>query len=444
MSHRLRVVAADAWLTAPRQNLPFEWERADLRVRDPENGRPRRWASKQVRPQNGQQAVNCVLMRGGTSKGLFFLARDLPPLAKVRDRVLLAAMGSPDNRQIDGCGGDDSLTSKVAILAPSTDPNHEVDYLFAQVMVDRAIVDTTPSCGNILAGVACYAIEEGLVVAKDPYTRVRIRAVNNRADVEAIVQTPRGQISYEGDQVIDGVPGTGSPIVLNFRNVIGARTGKLLPTGNTIDIIDGVPVTCLDVAMPMVILRAEHLLGVDDRRAAPNRRRRDRRTGAPDPPVGLVITGHESPAELNRNQALLDRLEQIRRLAALKMGLGDVAGQVTPKVAVVSKATRGGTFTSRYFVPEKCHATHAVTGAIGVASASVLPGSIFSDWLPTPQGPLQQKTIQVEHPVGRIPVHLEFSVQNGHLNIERAGIISTARRLFEGRVLVPARLYWPG
>ena len=409
MPHRLRVVAADAWLTAPRQNLPFEWERADLRVRDPENGRPRRWASKQVRPQNGQQAVSCVLMRGGTSKGLFFLARDLPPLQKVRDRVLLAAMGSPDNRQIDGCGGGDSLTSKVAILAPSTDPNHEVDYLFAQVMVDRAIVDTTPSCGNILAGVACYAIEEGLVVAKDPYTRVRIRAVNNRADVEAIVQTPRGHISYEGDTIIDGVP-----------------------------------VTCLDVAMPMVILRADCLTGIDDRRAAPNRRRRDRRTGAPIPPVGMAITGHESPAELNQNQALLDRLEQIRRLAALKMGLGDVAGQVTPKIAVVSKATRDGTFTSRYFVPEKCHATHAVTGAIGVASASVLPGSIFSDWLPTPSGPLQQKTIQVEHPVGRIPVHLEFSVVNGELNIERAGIISTARRLFEGRVLVPARLYWPG
>ena len=409
MPHRLRVVAADAWLTAPRQNLPFEWERADLRVRDPENGRPRRWASKQVRPQNGQQAVSCVLMRGGTSKGLFFLARDLPPLQKVRDRVLLAAMGSPDNRQIDGCGGGDSLTSKVAILAPSTDPNHEVDYLFAQVMVDRAIVDTTPSCGNILAGVACYAIEEGLVVAKDPYTRVRIRAVNNRADVEAIVQTPRGHISYEGDTIIDGVP-----------------------------------VTCLDVAMPMVILRADCLTGIDDRRAAPNRRRRDRRTGAPIPPVGMAITGHESPAELNQNQALLDRLAQIRRLAALKMGLGDVAGQVTPKIAVVSKATRDGTFTSRYFVPEKCHATHAVTGAIGVASASVLPGSIFSDWLPTPSGPLQQKTIQVEHPVGRIPVHLEFSVVNGELNIERAGIISTARRLFEGRVLVPARLYWPG
>ena len=218
----------------------------------------------------------------------------------------------------------------------------------------------------------------------------------------------------------------------------------LLPTGNTIDIIDGVPVTCLDVAMPMVILRADRLTGIEDRRAAPNRRRRDRRTGAPDPPVGLAITGHESPQELNQNQALLDRLEQIRRLAALKMGLGDVAGQVTPKIAVVSMPRRDGTFTSRYFVPEKCHATHAVTGAIGVASASVLPGSIFDGWMPTPKPHFQQKTILVEHPVGRIPVHLEFSIQDGQLNIERAGIISTARRLFEGRVLVPSRLWWPG
>ena len=366
-------------------------------------------------------------------------------MQKVRDRVLLAAMGSPDSRQIDGCGGGDSLTSKVAILAPSTDPNHEVDYLFAQVMVDRAIVDTTPSCGNILAGVACYAIEEGLVSTKDPYTRVRIRAVNNRADVEAIVQTPRGQILYEGDTVIDGVPGSGSPIVLNFRNIIGARTGKLLPTGNTIDILDGVPVTCLDVAMPMVILRAESLSQApDDRRSNPNRRRRDRRADVVSEAIGLTISGHETPQELNRNQPLLERLEHIRRLAGLKMGLGDVAGQVTPKIAIVSPATRDGTFTSRYFVPEKCHATHAVTGAIGVASASVLPGSVFSEWLPTTQGGSQQKTILVEHPVGRIPVHLEFSVENGALNIERAGIISTARRLFEGRVLVPARLWWPG
>lgn len=412
MTARLTLAPADAWLTAPRQNLPFPYDRADLRVRDPEMGKPRSWA-RQTLPRSGQQGIRCVLMRGGTSKGLFFLARDLPPLRRVRDRVLLAALGSPDPRQIDGCGGGDSLTSKVAILAPSTDPGHEVDYLFAQVGVERAVVDTTPSCGNILAGVACYALEEGLVDITGPVSKVRIRAVNNRADVEAIVQTPHGQVNYQGDTVIDGVPGMGAPIILNFRQVIGARTGVLLPTGRPLDLVDDLELTCLDVAMPMVIVRA-HDLGVE---------------------------GHEDPDWFNHQTDLLERLERVRRQAALLMGLGDVAGQVTPKLALVSPARHGGTFTSRYFVPEKCHATHAVTGAIGVASASVLPGSVFSSWLP--QEPLGNRRIEVEHPAGRIPVNLDSVWRDQELQIERAGIISTARRLFEGRVLVPSQLWWP-
>lgn len=413
MEQRLRVVPADAWLTAPRQSLPFQFERADLRVRDPEFGRPRRWASQQIRPKNGQSGIPCVLMRGGTSKGLVFLARDLPPVQRIRDRILLAAMGSPDRRQIDGCGGGDSLTSKVAIVAPSTDPAHEIDYLFAQIAVDKAVVDTTPSCGNMLAGVACYAVEEGLVATVHPYTTVRIRAVNNRADVEAMVQTPQGRITYEGDTVIDGVPGRGAPVILNFRNVIGARTAQLLPSGRPFDVVEGVPVTCLDVAMPMVILNAASL-GVD---------------------------GTLSPEEYNGDLVLLERLEWIRRSAGRLMGLGDVAGQVTPKLALVSPAHCGGTFTSRYFVPEKCHATHAVTGAIGVAAASVLPGSVFADWLPpTPSGRVR---VEVEHPAGKIAVNLEFQRDAEEFRIERAGIISTARRLFEGRVMVPSQLWWP-
>lgn len=415
MQPRPRPTPADAWLTAPSQNLPFHYDRADLRVRDPEVlGRPRSWASRQIRPDQSQHAIGCVLMRGGTSKGLFFLARDLPPVQKIRDRVLLAALGSPDPRQINGCGGGDSLTSKVAILASSPNPDHDIDYLFAQVAVDRALVDTTPSCGNILAGVACYAIEEGLVVPQSPYTKVRIRAVNNKADVEAIVQTPGGRIVYEGDTVIDGVPGTGAPIILNFRNIIGARTGKMLPTGSVLDSLDGVPATCLDVAMPMVILRA----------------------------ADLGVAGDAPPSFYNRDIALLERIESLRRLAGERMGLGDVAGQVTPKVALVSPARHGGTFTSRYFVPEKCHATHAVTGAIGVAAGSILDGSVFADFLPTPPGgPLK---VEVEHPAGRIAVNLEYTKSStGWLTLERAGVISTARRLFEGRVLVPGRLLWP-
>lgn len=415
MQSRPRPTPGDAWLTAPRQNLPFDYKRADLRVRDPEVlSKPRPWASKQIRPPESQQPITCVLMRGGTSKGLFFLARDLPPVQKLRDRILLAALGSPDPRQINGCGGGDSLTSKVAIMAPSPDPDHDIDYLFAQVSVDQAVVDTTPSCGNILAAVACYAIEEGLVVTESPCTKVRIQAVNNKAHVEAIVQTPNGRLTYEGDTVIDGVPGSGAPIILNFRNIIGARTGKMLPSGSVLDTIEGIPATCLDVAMPMVIFRAED----------------------------LEVPGDAPPSFYNNDKNFLNKLERLRRQAGLLMGLGDVAGQVTPKVALISPAKNGGTFTSRYFVPEKCHATHAVTGAIGAAAGSILPGSIFQSILTAPaRGPLR---VEVEHPVGRIPVNLEFSKsESGWLTIERAGVISTARRLFEGRVLVPAHLLWP-
>lgn len=413
MSSLPRPSPADAWLTAPRQHLPFDFDRADLRVRDPELGKPRSWASRRKWDPEAQVAIPCVMMRGGTSKGLFFRARDLPPSRRVRDRVLLAALGSPDPRQIDGCGGGDSLTSKVAILAPSSDAEHDIDYLFAQVMVDRALVDTSPSCGNILAGVACYAIDEGLVQATPPFTRVRIRAVNNRADVEAIVQTPAGRVLYPGDASIDGVPGRGAPIILNFRNVIGSKTGLLLPTGNPLDDIDGLPVTCLDVAMPMVLLRAQD----------------------------LGIAGNLSPHDYNENEALLSRLEQIRRLAAIRMGLGDVAGKVIPKVGLLSTPCHGGRLTSRYFVPEKCHATHAVTGAIAVATASVLPGSILEGMVePLTSGNHQ---ITIEHPAGRITVHLEFRYHDHGLVIQRAGVISTARRLFEGRVMVPGRLWWP-
>lgn len=404
---------ADAWLTAPRQTLAFDFDRADLRVRDPEFSKPRSWLSRRHPDPDHQIGIPCVMMRGGTSKGLFFRARDLPPSRRIRDRVLLAALGSPDPRQINGCGGGDSLTSKVAILAPSTDPEHDIDYLFAQVMVDRALVDTSPSCGNILAGAACYAIDEGLVAATPPFTRVRIRAVNSRADVEAIVQTPLGRVHYPGTHSIDGVPGTGAPIVLNFRNIIGSKTGRLLPTGNSTDIIEGIPVTCLDAAMPMVILRADSL-GLD---------------------------GDLPPQEYNENRELLERLERIRRLAAELMGLGNVVGKVIPKLALISPSRHGGRITSRYFVPEKCHSTHAVTGAIAVATGSVLPGSVFEGLAPTLK--TGRNRIDIEHPAGRITVNLESARENDQLLIERAGVISTARRLFEGRILIPGRLWWP-
>lgn len=409
---RIHPLPGDAWLTAPRQNLCFHYSRADHRMRDSELWkRTIPWLDADRHP--GQRPINCVMMRGGTSKGLFFLARDLPPMQRVRDRVLLAALGSPDRRQINGCGGGDSLTSKVAIVAPSTDPQHEIDYLFAQVVVDRALVDTTPSCGNILAGVACFAIEEGLVLAQRGETRVRIRAVNNRADVEAVVQTPQRRVIYQGDTSIDGVPGTGAPIVLNFRNVIGSKTDRLLPTGNPVDVVDGVEVTCVDAAMPVVLIRA-----------------RD-----------LGVAGDEAPERFNRDSALLARLESIRRRAGELMGLGDVAEQVTPKVALVSPPVHGGAVTSRYFVPEKCHATHAVTGAIAVAAGYALPGSVLRAFSDPPEP--GARLVEVEHPAGRIPLQLRWQYEEGGLRLEQAGVISTARRLFEGRVLVPADLWWP-
>lgn len=410
MTVRPRPTPADAWLTAPRQNLAFHYSRADHRMRDGELWeRTIPWTDAEKAP-TPQTAINCVMMRGGTSKGLFFLARDLPPMQRVRDKVLLAALGSPDRRQIDGLGGGDSLTSKVAILAPSTDPNHEIDYLFAQVVVDRPHVDTTPSCGNILAGVACYAIEEGLVLPKRGQTVVRIRAVNNRADVEAIVQTPNGKVCYQGDTVIDGVPGSGAAILLNFRSIVGSRTGKLLPTGKAIDVIDGIAVTCIDVAMPLMLVRA----------------------------ADLGVSGDEPPERFNRDPEFLQRLESLRLQAGVLMGLGDVSNQVTPKVAIISPPRNGGTITSRYFVPEKCHATHAVTGAIAVASACALPGSIAHTRLE----PGDHK-LDIEHPAGRIPIQLSFDLDSNELRIHKAGVISTARRLFEGRVLVPSELWWP-
>jgi 4-oxalomesaconate tautomerase len=410
MTARPRPTAADAWLTAPRQNLAFHYSRADHRMRDGELWRRTiPWTDAQKAP-TPQTAINCVMMRGGTSKGLFFLARDLPPMQKVRDKVLLAALGSPDRRQIDGLGGGDSLTSKVAILAPSTDPNHDIDYLFAQVVVDRPHVDTTPSCGNILAGVACYAIDEGLVLPRRGETTVRIRAVNNRADVEAVVQTPNGKVCYQGDTVIDGVPGSGAPILLNFRSIVGSRTGKMLPTGRPRDVIDGVEVTCLDVAMPLMLARA----------------------------ADLGVQGDEPPERFNRDPEFLQRLEALRRQAGQLMGLGDVSDQVTPKVALISPPRHGGTVTSRYFVPEKCHATHAVTGAIAVAAAYALPESILAGTLEP-----GERRLEIEHPAGRIPIQLSFELTNGELRISKAGVISTARRLFEGRVLVPSDLWWP-
>ena len=250
-------------------------------------------------------------------------------------------MGSAEPSQIDGAGGGTSVSSKVAIVSPSAHPWAQVDYLFAQVGVRDAIVDTAPSCGNILAGVAPFAIESGYVPAQDGETVVRIHNVNTGALIEAIVQTPGRQVCYDGDTVIDGVPGSAAPIKLGFRNIAGAKTGRLLPTGKVRDTVEGIPVTCIDLAMPMVLV----------------------------PAASLGKSGHETKDELDTDTEFLGRLESLRREAALLMGLGDVSNSVIPKIALLAKPQGSSGVSSRYFVPQNCHAAHAATGAICIAGA---------------------------------------------------------------------------
>jgi 2-methylaconitate cis-trans-isomerase PrpF len=360
-----------------------------------------------------QTSIPCVIMRGGTSRGPFFLLSDLPSDPKQRDDVLLAAMGSPHDYQVDGIGGAMPLTSKVAMISRSKHPHADVDYLFAQVLVNEAIVDTKPNCGNMLVGVGPFAIEAGLVPATHPETTVRIYNVNTKALVDAIVQTPNGKVNYEGDAAIDGVPGTAAPVKLNFKSAIGSVTGKLLPTGKPLDVIDGVDVSCVDVAMPMILMRAEQ----------------------------FGKTGQETAAELDADKALFERMEAIRRKAGVLMGMGDVSKAVVPKIGLLAKPARGGTIASRYFVPTSCHKAHAVTGTVCVASACAIPGTVASSLVKLPPAP--QGVIKIEHPSGMIAIDLDADFTGGKQEIRRAALIRTARRIFEGRVLVP-RQVWSG
>ena len=353
--------------------------------------------------------IPTIFMRGGTSRGPFFKADDLPKDIAARDRFLLAAMGSPDVRQIDGLGGADTLTSKVAIVSKSTRPGVDVDYLFAQVDIGKPIVDTNPSCGNMLAGVAPFAIETGLFPAQDGETHVMIYNVNTEARIEAIVQTPGRQVQYTGDARIDGVPGTAAPIVLNFMDVVGSISGKLLPTGNVRDVIDGVEVTCIDVAMPMIMLRA----------------------------TDFGLTGYEGRGEINPNKALFARIEPIRREAGRRMGFGDVTDKVIPKVGLLSPPRDGGTIASRYLTPHALHAAHAVTGAVCVASACALEGTIAHE-LAKPDS-ANPRTIWIEHPSGQVDVLLQTKGEGAEMDVI-AGTLRTARPIMKGEVLVPRRV----
>ena len=354
--------------------------------------------------------IPCLFMRGGTSRGPFFNAADLPADTATRDRVLMAAMGSPDLRQIDGLGGATTVTSKVAIVSKSRRPGVDLDYLFAQVDIEKPLVDTSPSCGNMLSAVLPFAIETGLLAATPGETRAMIYNVNTQSRIEAIVQTPGGQIVYDGTAKIAGVPGTAAPIVLNFMDVVGSLTGKMLPTGNVRDTIQGVEITCIDVAMPMILVRARDL-GLD---------------------------GTEGKAGFDGNPVLMERIESIRREAGARMELGDVAGKVVPKVGVLSAPRNGGAITSRYLTPLALHPAHAVTGAVCVASACALPGSIAHEVAtPSAENP---RTIWIEHPSGEIDVVLTTKGSGPTMDVI-AGTLRTARPIMRGEVLVPKRVF---
>ena len=360
----------------------------------------------------GQIAIPCTLMRGGTSKGPYFRAADLPSDLALRDEVLLAAMGSPDARQIDGLGGATTLTSKVAIVGPSQRPGIDVDYLFAQVEVEASRVDTNPPCGNIMAGVGPFALESGMVAPQGDESRVVIYHVNIDAKIEAVIQTPGGQVRYDGDTAISGVPGTAAPIRLNFMEVAGSTCGSLLPTGNPVDVIEGVPVTCMDAAMPVMILAA----------------------------ASVGKTGYETTKELDADKALFERIEAIRRIAGDKMGLGDVSEKVTPKVILAAKPRDGGTISSRYLVPHKTHAAHALTGGICLAACTVLEDGAIAELVDLPEE--RPYPIRIEHPSGSLEVMLDADPGRGGITLRSAGSLRTARKLMRGEVYVPAGV-WP-
>ena len=360
-----------------------------------------------------QTRIPCVIMRGGTSRGPFFLTSDLPGDVATRDAVLLAVMGSPHEIQVDGIGGSHSVTSKVAMISRSKHPGADVDYLFAQVQINESIVDTKPNCGNMLVAVGPFAIEAGLVPAKNGETPVRIFNVNTQSLVEAIVQTPGGKVTYDGGAAIDGVPGTAAPVGINFRSAIGAVTKKMLPTGKALDVIDGVEVSCVDIAMPVVLMPAE----------------------------AFGKTGHETAVELDADRALLARMEAIRRKAGALMGMGDVSKSVVPKMALLSPPRKGGNIASRYFVPETCHKSHPVTGTVCIASACAIPGTVASRIAPLPPAP--QGMTRIEHPSGMIIIDLDADFTGGRQELRRAALIRTARRIFEGSVCVPEKV-WSG
>lgn len=349
-----------------------------------------------------QRAIPFMQFRGGSSKGLYFLASDLPSEPIERDQIILSAVGR-EARQIDGLGGAHPLTSKVAVVSRSIRPDADVDFLFLQVVVGENRVDTTPNCGNILAGVGSFALEAGLISVQGDTTTVRVYMLNSDNLCELTIQTPNGQVTYEGNAKIDGAPGTSAPVICNYLDVAGSICGALLPTGNTKDLINGIPVTCIDNGMPVVVINAQD----------------------------LGKTGYESCVELTNDTEFRAKLEALRLKIGPLMNLGDVTKKVVPKMTLIAPPQNGGHVSTRTFIPHTCHDAIGVLGAVSVATACILPNSVAEGVAVIPEG--NPKTLSIEHPSGEFSVEL---AQDANGQVIKAGLLRTARLLSRGEVYV--------
>src|SRR5580692_1468973 len=345
--------------------------------------------------------IRAMQMRGGTSKGLYFLAGDLPAGPAARDDLLLRVMGSPDPRQIDGVGGAHPLTSKVAVVAPSAAAGIDVDYLFLQVMVDKAIVTDQQNCGNILAGIGPFAVERGLVPAGGDQTSVRIRMVNTDGIVTATFPTPGGRPRYDGDTAIDGVPGTAAAIVLDFED--SGSGASVFPTGNVTDTFGGIGVTCVNNGMPVVVAAAS----------------------------SFGKSGRESVADLEGDAELNRRVQELRLAAGKAMGLGDVSATTVPKISLVAPPAHGGTIATRTFIPVRVHQSIGVLGAVSVGTAIMVPGAVGSELAVVAAG---SPRLAIEHPSGALGVEVELDLATTPPTVIRSGVVRTARKLFDGTV----------
>ena len=373
-----------------------------------------------------QTAIPCLFMRGGTSRGPFFLESDLPADTVTRDRVLLAIMGSPDKRQIDGLGGAHPLTSKVGIVRRSQQPGVDLDFLFAQLQPDNDTVDTTPNCGNMLAAVVPFALERGIARPRGESTTLRVLTLNTDMQCDITVQTPGGAVRYDGEARIDGVPGTSAPITIDFLDTAGSIAASLLPTGRVLDPVRVEPndklgafepfeieVTCIDNGMPLVIMRA----------------------------CDMGRTGYESVAQLNADTELKIRLEALRIRSGHLMGLGDVSAKNYPKMTLIAAPQHGGALATRSFIPHVCHDAIGVLAAVTVGTACVLEGSVCQGIAVMPAG--DTKTVSVEHPTGEFSVELGLHPSDAQ-KVTRAALLRTARLIMRGEVMIPSSIWKQG